>query len=151
MRDLGGVDTQDTLHYRVLRGGGELQLLRQMVQAGLEKLIRQGPWVEVKAFFSELIPALVEQQLSTEAESHLTGGMVRGNRLSDVVDRIGDLDVQVARLEDGVVNLNQQVAVLSVPVFVRLQPDVVGGPVVRLGDLGEIHRHEGGLFQILHE
>lgn len=77
--------------------------------------------------------------------------MVRGNRLSDVVDRIGDLDVQVARLEDGVVNLNQQVTVLGVPVFVRLQPVVVAGPQVRLGDLGEVHRDERGLLQILHE
>lgn len=70
---------------------------------------------------------------------------------SHIGHRVHHLQVEVERLQDGVVELYEQVLVVSVPLFVCLQIAVVLSAGVSPRDLGVIESDEGRSLEILHE
>ena len=65
--------------------------------------------------------------------------------------RVVHLDVEVGHLQNAVVHLYQPLLVLGAPVLPRRQALVVLRIFVDLVDLRKVHRHEGGLQQVLHK
>lgn len=123
---------------------------RQLLTSCLEELVGYAPRVAEQALLSEVGEPLLLQQLATDHQS-LVPSRMRWYRLRHVGNGVHHLQVQVECLQDGVVELYEQVLVVSVPLVVRLQIAVVFSARVGPRDLGVVESDKGRSLEVLHE